>query len=66
MRERSPTLETKYVVSQAPMAAGLRRDDPEMLHWVNTALFMLWTNGEIQPLQQKWMGTVNAELPRFS
>jgi polar amino acid transport system substrate-binding protein len=66
MRERSPTLETKYVVSQAPMAAGLRRDDPDMLHWVNTALFMLWTNGEIQPLQQKWMGTVNAELPRFS
>jgi hypothetical protein len=29
-------------------------------------LFMLWTNEEIQPLQQKWMGAVNADLPRFS
>jgi polar amino acid transport system substrate-binding protein len=66
MRQRDPALETKYVVSQAPMSAGLRHGDPDMLHWVNTALFMLWTNGEIQPLQQKWMGTVNAELPRFS
>jgi polar amino acid transport system substrate-binding protein len=68
IRDRNPAmaLETKYVVSQAPMAAGLRQGDPDMLHWVNTALFMLWTNGDIQPLQQKWMGTVNAELPRFS
>jgi polar amino acid transport system substrate-binding protein len=68
IRDRNPALalETKYVVSQAPMAAGLRQGDPDMLHWVNTALFMLWTNGEIQPLQQKWMGTVNAELPRYS
>jgi polar amino acid transport system substrate-binding protein len=68
IRDRNPAmaLETKYVVSQAPMAVGLRRGDPDMLHWLNTALFMLWTNGDIQPLQQKWMGTVNAELPRYS
>lgn len=68
IRDRNPALalETKYVVSQAPMAIGLRRGDADLLHWVNTALFMLWTNQEIQPLQQKWMGTVNAELPRYS
>jgi polar amino acid transport system substrate-binding protein len=68
IRDRNPAmaLETKYVVSEAPMAIGLRRGDPDMLHWINTALFMLWTNKDIQPLQQKWMGTVNAELPRYS
>jgi polar amino acid transport system substrate-binding protein len=68
IRDRNPALalETKYVVSQAPMAAGLRQGDADMLHWVNTALFMLWTNGDIQPLQQKWFGAVNADLPRFS
>jgi polar amino acid transport system substrate-binding protein len=68
IRDRNPAmaLETKYVVSQAPMGIGLRRGDPDMLHWLNTALFMLWTNGDIQPLQQKWMGTVNTELPRYS
>jgi polar amino acid transport system substrate-binding protein len=64
---RSPALalETKFVVSEAPMAAGLRRDDLEWLHWVNTTLFILWTNKQIQPLQQQWMGVVNSELPRF-
>jgi polar amino acid transport system substrate-binding protein len=48
------------------MAIGLRRGDPDLLHWLNTTLFMLWTNKEIQPLQQKWMGAVNTELPRYS
>jgi len=68
IRDRNPAmgLESKFVVSQAPMAIGLRRGDPDLLHWINTALFMLWTNGEIQPLQQKWMVAVNADLPRFS
>jgi polar amino acid transport system substrate-binding protein len=68
IRDRNPAmgLESKFVVSQAPMAIGLRRGDPDLLHWLNTALFMLWTNGEIQPLQQKWMGAVNADLPRYS
>jgi polar amino acid transport system substrate-binding protein len=67
IRDRNPAmgLESKFVVSQAPMAIGLRRGDPDLLHWINTALFMLWTNGEIQPLQQKWMGAVNTDLPRF-
>jgi hypothetical protein len=32
---------------------------------VNTTLFMLWTNKQIQPLQQQWMGVVNQDLPRF-
>jgi len=68
IREHNPSLqlENKYVVHEAPMGLGLRRGDPDMLHWLNTALFMLWTNHEIQPLQQKWMGAANAELPRYS
>jgi polar amino acid transport system substrate-binding protein len=68
IRGRNPALqlENKYVVSEAPMGIGLRRGDPDLLHWLNTAIFMLWTNREIQPLQQQWMGAVNAELPRYS
>ena len=67
IRERSPAmaLENKFVLSEAPMAIGLRRGDPDWQHWLNTCLFMLWTNKEIQALQQKWMGVVNTELPRF-
>ena len=68
IRGRNPALqlENKYVVSEAPMGIGLRRGDPDLLHWLNTAIFMLWTNREIQPLQQQWMGAVNADLPRYS
>jgi polar amino acid transport system substrate-binding protein len=68
IRDRNPALqlENKFVVSEAPMGIGLRRGDPDLLHWLNTTIFMLWTNREIQPLQQKWMGAVNADLPRYS
>ena len=62
---RSPNLESKFVVGQAPMGIGLKRNDPELLHWLNTDIFMLWTTGELQALQKKWMGFENRELPRF-
>jgi polar amino acid transport system substrate-binding protein len=67
IKDRNPglALETKFVVSEAPMAIGLRRGDLEWLHWLNTTLFMLWTNKELQALQQTWMGVANTELPRF-
>lgn len=67
IRGRNPALdlETKFVVSEAPMAIGLRRGDPDWLHWLNTCLFMLWTNKDIQALQEKWMGVANQDLPRF-
>ncbi|WP_342358753.1 transporter substrate-binding domain-containing protein [Terrarubrum flagellatum] len=62
---RNPNLETKFVVASAPMGIGLKRGEHDMLHWLNTEIFMLWTTGELQALQQKWMGAVNKELPRF-
>ncbi|MGO4676615.1 transporter substrate-binding domain-containing protein [Bosea sp. 2YAB26] len=65
VRGRNPNLENKFVVSQAPMGIGLKRGEPDLLHWLNTQIFMMWTNGEIQALQKKWMGFENAELPRF-
>ena len=64
-RNAALALETKFVVSEAPMAIGLRRGDADWLHWLNTCLFMLWSNRELQALQQKWMGAANTEQPRF-
>lgn len=64
-RNAALALETKFVVSEAPMAIGLRRGDADWLHWINTCLFMLWTNRDLQALQQRWMGAANAEQPRF-
>jgi len=67
IKDRNPALglEIRFVVSEAPMAIGIRRGDPDWLHWINTCLFMLWTNKEIQALQQKWMGVANQDQPRF-
>jgi polar amino acid transport system substrate-binding protein len=62
--ERNPNLKVQFIVSSAPMAIGLRRGDPDLLHWLNTEIFMLQTTGEIQALQKKWMGA-SVDLPRF-
>ena len=67
IRDRNPAMKlaVKFVVSQAPMAIGLRRGDPDMLHWLNTAIFMLWTTRELQALQEKWFGAALDDLPRY-
>lgn len=62
---RQPNFVTRFVVSQAPMGIGLKRDDAEALHWINTALFLDWTNGELPALQTKWFGAPNTSLPTF-
>lgn len=64
VEERNPKLKKQFVVASAPMAIGLRRNDPDFLHWLNTELFMLQSTGELQALQKKWMG-VEVDLPRF-
>ncbi|CAH1651494.1 MAG: transporter substrate-binding domain-containing protein [Chelatococcus sp.] len=63
--QRNPNLAVKFVVASAPMSIGLRRNEGDFLHWLNTTIFMAWTTGEIQELQKKWMGTVNTSLPTF-
>jgi polar amino acid transport system substrate-binding protein len=64
VEERNPKLKKQFVVASAPMGIGLRRNDPDFLHWLNTELFMLQSTGELQALQKKWMG-VEVDLPRF-
>lgn len=64
VEEHNPKLKKQYVVSQAPMGIGLRRNDPDFLNWLNTELFMLESTGELQALQKKWMGG-EVELPRY-
>lgn len=64
---KMPTLglDIRFVVAQAPMSIGLHRGDEDLLHWLNTDMFLAWTNKEIQPLQEKWFGAANASLPTF-
>lgn len=62
---RDGNLEQKFTVASAPMGIGLPRGEPDLLHWLNTDIFMLWNTGELPALQRKWMGAANTELPRF-
>jgi polar amino acid transport system substrate-binding protein len=62
--ERNPELKVQFIVSSAPMSIGLRRNDPDLLHWINTEIFLLDNSGELPALQEKWMGA-SVELPRF-
>lgn len=62
--ERNPELKVQFFVSSAPMSIGVRRGDADLLHWVNTEIFLLTNSGELPALQQKWMGTTS-DLPRF-
>lgn len=64
VEQHDPNFKTQFAVSTAPMAIGLRRGDPDLLHWLNTEIFMLQTNGELPELQRKWMGG-EVDLPRF-
>lgn len=64
VEKRNPNLKTDFVVAAAPMAIGLSRGDADLLHWLNTDLFMLKTTGELQALQEKWMGGA-VEMPTF-
>lgn len=62
--ERSPELKVQFIVSSAPMSIGLRRGDADLLHWLNTEIFLLDNSGELPALQKKWMGA-SVDLPRF-
>jgi polar amino acid transport system substrate-binding protein len=37
----------------------------QALHWLNTDIFTLRSDGEIQALQKRWLGAANTDLPRF-
>jgi polar amino acid transport system substrate-binding protein len=63
LMQRNPNLALKLTLpSTSPMAIGVRRDDQEMLHWVNTELGLLWMNGDLQKMQAKWFGVANQSM----
>nr|WP_306266951.1 transporter substrate-binding domain-containing protein [Pararhizobium sp. IMCC3301] len=44
---------------------GLRQDEPVLLHWLNTVLFVHYQSGELDQIYQKWMKAPLPELPTF-
>jgi polar amino acid transport system substrate-binding protein len=65
--KRAPekNLETKFPIRLSPGAIGVRRGDPDMLHWVNTFIYFHKLNGDLNGLFEKWTGSRMPDLPVF-
>ncbi|WP_186310687.1 transporter substrate-binding domain-containing protein [Paraburkholderia sp. BCC1886] len=54
--------EVKVPLRTQFMAVGVRRDDTDLLRWINTFIFYVKDNGELAALHQKWL---ERPLPAF-
>ena len=56
-------LESKLVLKESPSGIGLRRNEPELLNWVNVFVFHKKLSGELDQLSRKWFGEPLRPLP---
>lgn len=67
LQERYPDqgYEEKTTYLESFYGVGLRRNDPDLLHWLNTVLFVHKQSGELAEIYEKWMKTPLPTLPSF-
>lgn len=59
-------IERKITLLQQGNGIGLRKDKVELLQWVNTFVYYIRSNGELDVLHRKWWGIpLPANLPSF-
>ena len=67
LRQRYPdrNFEEKVTYLESYYGVGLRRNEPDLLHWLNTVLFVHKQSGELGQIYEKWMKTPLPPLPSF-
>ncbi len=55
--------EGKIVLRRSFYAAAVRRDEPGLLHWVNTFIWFRLNDGSLGTIYQKWIGSPLPALP---
>jgi polar amino acid transport system substrate-binding protein len=58
-------LETKFITRLSPYGIGIRRNDPDLLRWVNTFVFFHKNNGDLGRIYEKWVGSPLPDLGTF-
>lgn len=58
-------LEPKITLRHQPNGIALRRADTDLRQWVNTFIFYIKNNGQLDAISKKWLGTPLPELPVF-
>src|SRR5262245_6288897 len=62
-RETPGKAERKFVMRNSPAHVGARRDDLELIAWVNAFIYSKKLSGELDALAQKWFGEALPEFP---
>lgn len=57
--------ENKITLSRAHFGIGIRRDAPELLQWVNTFIYTIKTNGQLNTISEETLGITMPDLPTF-
>jgi polar amino acid transport system substrate-binding protein len=58
--------EKKFVLRDSPAHIGVRKDEPDLLGWLNVFIHYHDKPGaELDALAQKWLGESLASLPAF-
>ncbi len=58
-------IEPKITLRHQPNGIALRRGDTDLRQWVDTFIFYIKNNGELDAICRKWLGTPLPELPTF-
>ena len=56
-------LETKFVIKESPAFMGIKKDNMDLLRWVNVFILHKRLGGELDDLSQKWLGQKLPDLP---
>ena len=57
--------ENKITLSRAHFGIGVRRDAHELLQWLNTFIYIIKTNGQMNLISEEALGIQQPELPTF-
>ena len=57
--------ETKFVLRHQPNGITLRRGQTDLHQWVNTFIYFIKNNGELDTIHRKWLDAPLPELPVF-
>jgi polar amino acid transport system substrate-binding protein len=61
----SADYEYKFVLRHQPNGITLRRNQTELHQWVNTFIYFVKNNGELDAIHRKWLNAPLPELPVF-
>src|SRR5262249_27009503 len=65
-RDSPGKAEKKFVLRDSPAHIGVRKDEPDLLAWLNVFIhYHQKAGGELDTLAQKWLGESLAGLPPF-